>query len=288
MTAASGGIRFGRGGQPYAALHADDGSTAEVYLHGAHLTSWTTADGTEQLYLSEQAVFDGYAPIRGGVPVIFPQFAAEGALPKHGFARTMPWTIVDAPSGTSGEVTLELRDSHETRAVWDMAFVARLHVRLAGGGIALDLVVRNTGTAAMHFTAALHSYLATPGEGSPVVRGLAGCSFREAGDGPGSRRLQRGDLAIDGEINRVYFGVPEELIVDLPDRALQLRSSGLPDLVVWNPGAAGAAGLPDMPAVDASRMLCLEPAAIDPGIDLPPGGEWRGIHQLRAVPIGAR
>lgn len=30
--------------------------------------------GVENLYLSETAVFDGKAAIRGGIPVVFPQF----------------------------------------------------------------------------------------------------------------------------------------------------------------------------------------------------------------------
>ena len=59
----------GRGGLPRVVLRADDGGRAEVYLHGAHVTSWTTPDGREQLYLSERAVFDGRAAIRGGVPL---------------------------------------------------------------------------------------------------------------------------------------------------------------------------------------------------------------------------
>lgn len=281
MTPVPADIRLGRGGLPYAVLRGDDGSAASVYLHGAHVTSWTTADGAEQLYLSEEAVFDGRAPIRGGIPVIFPQFAAEGALPKHGFARTTPWVVGDDLAATPGELTLELRDTAATRSVWDVPFVAQLHVRLGAMSLELELLVRNTGKRAMHFTAALHTYLRTPANGRSVVRGLAGCEFRDAAD-PGFRLVQREELAIDGEINRVYFDVPEELVVELADRTLRLRSAGLPDAVVWNPGVPGAAGLDDMPSADARRMLCIEPAAIGLGIAIPAGGEWRGSHRLLA------
>ena len=50
------------------------------------------------------AVFDGTQPIRGGVPVIFPQFGRpDQSLPMHGFARSSLWTvdaIVDAAEET--------------------------------------------------------------------------------------------------------------------------------------------------------------------------------------------
>jgi D-hexose-6-phosphate mutarotase len=40
----------------------------QVYLHGAHVTSWKI-DGQEQLYLSERAIFQEGKAIRGGIPV---------------------------------------------------------------------------------------------------------------------------------------------------------------------------------------------------------------------------
>ena len=67
-----------------------------VYLHGAHVTSWKPArDHDERLFLSERSEFRAGTAIRGGIPVIFPQFAAEGPLPRHGFARTSEWTLDD-------------------------------------------------------------------------------------------------------------------------------------------------------------------------------------------------
>ena len=59
-------------------LRGEDGASALVALHGAHLLSWIPADGCERLFLSERARYDAGAAIRGGVPVIFPHFAARG------------------------------------------------------------------------------------------------------------------------------------------------------------------------------------------------------------------
>jgi hypothetical protein len=48
------------------------GESVEVLLHGATVTSWKSAGGVENLWLSEKAVLDGKKPVRGGIPVVFP------------------------------------------------------------------------------------------------------------------------------------------------------------------------------------------------------------------------
>src|SRR5437868_934912 len=113
-------------GQPAVRLALPDGGSCTVALHGAHVLSWTTVDGVERLYLSPEARFDGQSAIRGGVPVCWPQFNQRGSLPKHGFARNMPWTA-EAPeaAGRRDTVVLTLRDSAATRTLWPHAFRAR-------------------------------------------------------------------------------------------------------------------------------------------------------------------
>lgn len=97
--------------------HPQSGSTAEIQLCGATITSWkvggnSLGGGVEKLYLSSKAALDGTAAIRGGVPVVFPVFgsakdhAKEGdiegleKLPKHGFARTEVWELSQDSDGT--------------------------------------------------------------------------------------------------------------------------------------------------------------------------------------------
>ncbi|MES2106056.1 MAG: D-hexose-6-phosphate mutarotase, partial [Pseudomonadota bacterium] len=62
-------------------LRAQDGAQAGITAHGAHVCSWIPAAGKEQLFLSKTSEFRDGAAIRGGVPVIFPQFAGLGSLP---------------------------------------------------------------------------------------------------------------------------------------------------------------------------------------------------------------
>ena len=86
----------GNGGLQKLTLIAADGASAEIYLHGAHVTSWVPAAGEERIFLSDKAIYGAGKAIRSGVPVVFPQFAEMGPLPKHGFARTIAWEFVSA------------------------------------------------------------------------------------------------------------------------------------------------------------------------------------------------
>lgn len=48
------------------------GEEVEVLLFGATVISWKSANGTENLFLSDKAHLDGSKPARGGIPVVFP------------------------------------------------------------------------------------------------------------------------------------------------------------------------------------------------------------------------
>src|SRR5215470_5101889 len=68
----------------------------EVYLHGAHVTSWKPAGTDEVLFLSSKSRWEDGHAIRGGVPVCFPWFggkADDRKAPAHGFVRTKAWQL---------------------------------------------------------------------------------------------------------------------------------------------------------------------------------------------------
>lgn len=60
----------GKGGMELFKLSHSSGASAEVYSHGATVTSVKTAQGQELLFVSDAANFDGSSPIRGGIPVL--------------------------------------------------------------------------------------------------------------------------------------------------------------------------------------------------------------------------
>lgn len=270
---------------PSVELRAGDGACARVFHHGAHVTSWRPAPGTEeQLYLSERSSFAAGAAIRGGVPVIFPQFAAEGPLPRHGFARAAEWRLGMVEHTANGDAVAELllADTAATRAVWPVAFLATLTVRVGGDRLALSLSVENRDDAPLSFTAALHTYLRVRDVTQVVVEGLAGVSYRES-SAPGVLRVDDAPaLRIAGEVDRVYVGTTQPVRVHDGGRTLRVEAVGFRDTVLWNPGAAKAAALADLDPGGEREMLCVESGVIQRPEVVPPGSRWAGTQTLVA------
>ena len=275
----------GAGGLPYVMLRATDGAAADIYLHGAHVTSWRPApDGDERLFLSSRSEFRAGAAIRGGIPVIFPQFAAEGPLPRHGFARTVEWAL-DGIEHTDRDAiaTFSFGPTAATRAIWPAEFLATLAVRVGGPQLAVTLGVENVGASSFSFTCALHTYLRVRDAAQAEVVGLQGARFRDATDKTKLRIDDEPVLRVTGELDRVYVGAPPALVLREPKHVLGIETRDFPDVVVWNPGRRRAAALSDMEPNGERSMLCVEAAVVQTPITLASGGHWRGSQLLDAA-----
>ena len=276
-------------------IQADDGAVARVLPHGAHVVSWTPAasapgGAAERLFVSARSAYRPGVAVRGGVPVIFPQFAAEGPYVRHGFARTRPWSLVRAgrDAGGAAEAVFALADDDATRALWPYAFRCTLSVRAAGPWLEVALGVENPGPDAFAFTAALHTYLRVGDAEAVRVRGLEEARYRDQA-GPAAGAPVRGPAGAAvvpaGELDRVYLDVggPVEVDDSAAGRATRVSQHGFADVVVWNPGAALAAGMGDLEPDGWRRMLCVEAAAVGRPPAVPAGGRWEGRQRLEAV-----
>ena len=262
---------------------------ATVHEHGAHVTSWIPADGDEALFLSRKARMDGRVAIRGGVPVIFPQFG-PGPYPKHGFARTSRWKL--AEYGIDGEAPwarMELVDNMSTRLVWPNDFRLSLIVRVDAAPSALDMALRvdNTGDTAFDFTGALHTYLRVRDVERVAVHGLA---RRRVRDQLTRTEFTEGDapVRIAGAVDRVYVDTPGPLLVRddasvTNARTVRMTTRALPDVVLWNPWVEGARAFDDMDDDEWREMLCLEAAVVATPVTLAPGARWLGAQRLEIV-----
>ena len=165
-------------------LTARDGARAEINPHGAQVASWVPAGGgrseRERLFLSQASEFQAGAPMRGGAPVIFPQFGGLGALPKHGFARLCAWELVSVDRGAETASTqFALGDSEATRQLWPHSFRAEVRVTVGGQRLEINLVITNTGRDSFTFTAALHTYFRVEDVATAAVEGLQGVRFHD-------------------------------------------------------------------------------------------------------------
>lgn len=271
-------------GLPAVRVAAPDGAKAIVTAHGAQLVSWVPARGRERLYLSERSAFSPGKAIRGGVPVIFPQFAERGSGPRHGFARTTDWQL-DEPRGGADFacVTFFLEDAAATRAHWPHAFRAELTVAVSGTRLDIELEVENRGEAPFDFTAALHTYLRVAEVETACVEGLQGHGYEDNAAG-GETRIDRAEtLVVAGEVDRLYADAPATLLLREPGRSLAVQSEGFRDAVIWNPWEDKCAALADMPRDGFRRMLCIEAANAARPVCLEPSAIWFGRQTLVEV-----
>lgn len=263
------------------------GDSVLVSAQGAQVLSWQSA-GRERLYLSPQSVFDGHTPIRGGVPICFPQFNQRGALPKHGFARNMAWQLAAPPEqSTVGQATFEFLSKAQTMAMWPFDFCAQLQVNLTPGSLQLSLTVHNTGVQALQFTGAMHTYLAVQDIAQTRLLGLQGQD--EWDSLTDQHQKSNGVLQFDGEFDRVYQTPPVQdgptwLLQDQDQNLEITQSASWGQSVVWNPGANKCAALSDMPPAGYQHMLCVEAAQVEPPITIAPASQWQGWQKISVLP----
>ncbi|KAJ1633702.1 aldose 1-epimerase [Pavlovales sp. CCMP2436] len=262
-------------------LKHPSGACCEITLFGAHLRSWKLADGSEQMFVSSKS---SPAPkaLRGGVPICFPQFADRGPGGKHGFARTSAlWKVLSTASAPSPTVTLELRSDEATRAEFPGAYRLLYHVTLsADATIALAMQVVNEGEEAVVFTTALHTYFAVSDVTAARIEGLKGttyedCAVPKGEEGKPPRMAEESEqLAIVGEVDRVYLATPSQLLLRDGAKTLAINAQGFKDTVVWNIGAEKAGTLNDLGAGEWQRYLCIESALIGRPIKLDAKCSW--------------
>jgi glucose-6-phosphate 1-epimerase len=277
-------VAEGNGGLPKLSISAV-GFAAEIYLHGAQVTSWRPADAEEVIFVSERSHWEDGKAIRGGVPVCFPWFRGKADDPKapaHGFVRTRQWDLeaVETPDDSSVTVVFATSSDLNTRRWWPYDFRLR-HRITAGKNLRMELIATNTGRAPFRFEEALHTYFRVGDVERAEVRGLGGVAYLDNTDG-NREKMQEGGLKLAGPTDNAYAHAAKT--VDIVDpvlgRALRTEKENSATTVVWNPWQQGAAKLADLDDDEWRSMLCVEAANIlAAAVALGPGEE----HTLRAT-----
>lgn len=279
-------VKTGCGGLPKVVLAHASGAAAEVYLLGAHVASWKTADGKERLFLSGRSLFEEGKAIRGGVPLVFPQFG-DGPLPKHGLVRTRSWKLLRTSVSSAGvvEAVFGLAIAVADCAAWPHDCTLEYTVRL-DSELVLDLKAVNAGTKPLAFQAALHTYFAADDIHKAGVCGLNGREFLDSLKNRQRGTETRESIPFAAETDRIYLDVPSELGVTgttSEGGGIRIRTRNLPDAVVWNPWIEKSKKLDDFGDDEYRRMVCVETGTVIPGVTLPPGLAWESVTTLAVV-----
>lgn len=255
----------GNGGLPRVQITGSFGE-GEMYLHGAHVTSWKPAGRDEVLFVSSKSRWEEGQAIRGGIPICFPWFRAkvdDAHAPAHGFVRTKMWQLESIAETDRGvAVSMFTESDAETRHWWPAEF--RLVQRVIfGSELSLDLVCTNTGTTTLRFEEALHTYNRVSDVAGVRLQGLDTVRFLDNTDS-NKEKTQHGDVAMASQTDNAFLDTKSD--IDLLDahmrRRIRLKKANSLTTVVWNPWREAAAKLRDLGDGEWTQFLCVEASNI--------------------------
>jgi glucose-6-phosphate 1-epimerase len=255
-------VEAGNGGFPKIRIETKLGS-ADVYLYGAQVTSWTRAGSEEVLFLSKESHWKAGNAVRGGIPVCFPWFRGKPDnkhAPTHGFVRTKEWRLdgIGREADDSVTVMLSTGSDAETLRLWPYDFRLEYVVRV-GESLTLELKMHNTGASELHFQEALHTYFKVGDVRRTSIRGLGGTRYLDNRDG-NRERVQQGEFVLSKQTDNAYLDAAGEVQIIDPvfERRLTTEKQNSVSTIVWNPWSDGAAALADFGDDEWEGMLCVE------------------------------
>lgn len=138
---------------------------------GGIATRWQV-NGQDIFYLDKERFKDPALSVRGGNPILFPicgnlpdnTYTHNGTLytlKQHGFARDLPWTVLDQQvAEDSASLTIGLTSNDQTRAVYPFDFELAFTYSLQGNALTLQQRYTNSSLEPMPFSAGFHPYFA--------------------------------------------------------------------------------------------------------------------------------
>ena len=265
-------LAVGQGGLPKVVVTSKAG-TAELYLHGAHLTGFQKNGEPPLLFLSGESLFAAGQAIRGGVPICFPWFGGREGDVAHGFARLTEWELVKTSAAPDGTVTLRLRlPEIPARPEWkdlQTEFIVTVSDQLT-----MELRVTNASAQPQAFEGCLHAYFAVGDIAQVAIIGLKGLQYLDKVD-HFKQKLESGDVVrITSEVDRVFLNATGPVEIDDAKlrRKILIEKTGSASTVLWNPWIAKAKAMSDFGDEEYQGMVCVEAGNVgDAKISLAPG-----------------
>ena len=184
-------------------------------------------EGTELLFLNNETFQDEEANVRGGIPILFPisgqlengQYEWEGVsytMKNHGFARIMPWEVIETGATNDGAfMTIRLKSNEETKKSYPFDFEVIYTYRLRDGKLSIEQEYRNESDVEMPIYPGFHPYFKTADK--DLAYRTDAKSFLDYNDGK-VKSLREGLnlngkkeslVLLDAEENSIEFPLPE-------------------------------------------------------------------------------
>lgn len=239
--------------------------TGKIALQGGHVMQFQPKyEKNPVLWLSEHARYTPGRSIRGGVPICWPWFGAhptDSTLCPHGFARVIPWKVIDVDNVYSGatRILLEMQQTPEAQRQLSYPYELRLTI-VIGRRLKMELATTNRADHPFSVGEAFHTYLAVSDVSKIKVTGVEECVYTDKLRNY-ERSVENGYLTFNGEFDRVYMDHTADCVIhdDEFKRIIRVQKSGSSNTVVWSPWEEKAHEMGDMGNGDEWRnMICVE------------------------------
>jgi glucose-6-phosphate 1-epimerase len=218
-------------------------------------------------------------PRRGGVPILFPQFADHGPFAKHGFARNLEWECIERfddgglQEGTSSLYCLELAPN--VVSGWDHHARLDFFTHISANELVLTLKVTNLGLSSFAWTGGLHPYFYVDDLLKARLFGLAGSTLIDRYD---SRNTidHCPSITFNDEPCECLYQSNLPVRLETQERAMKLSSTGFSEWMIWNPGSVDSVHFADLPLGDWRHFICVEPVNVINPILIEPRKEFCG------------
>ncbi|MDJ0579845.1 aldose epimerase [Crocosphaera sp.] len=135
---------------------------------GGIITRWSI-QGQEVFYLDEERFIHPELSVRGGNPILFPicgnlpddSYAYDGKsynLKQHGFARNLPWEVVEQSTESSSKLTVSLKSNAETLEVYPFEFEVKFIYELEAKTLKIHQEYINKSDKVMPLSFGFHPY----------------------------------------------------------------------------------------------------------------------------------
>lgn len=224
------------------------------------------------LYVSPLCDLNKKKSIRGGIPIIFPQFGENGYYKKHGFARDIDWKLInETKDSTNYIVEYECDISKNTHELWTNNTKLNLIAASSNNMLEIKFIVKNQGKDPICFTGGLHPYFKITSRSQIRIEGLESSLYIDS-----YPELQEVfHINSNTLIERLYL-CNKNIIFYNGSLNMKLQMNGFDNWMIWNPGIEYAKLIDDLPSEDWDKFICIEPVIKDNPIQLLPNDEFIG------------
>ncbi|MBE9011260.1 aldose epimerase [Pseudanabaenaceae cyanobacterium LEGE 13415] len=135
---------------------------------GGIITSWQV-QGRELLYMDTARFADPTLSVRGGIPILFPicgnlpdntyTYKEQSySLKQHGFARDLPWEVVEQKTDGELSFTIGLSSNAQTLEQYPFQFRLEFTYALNGQTLSIEQKITNLSDEPMPFSIGFHPY----------------------------------------------------------------------------------------------------------------------------------